>query len=56
MVSNLSLSSDVVGILSMKRKRKVVSIEKKLVDILLYQKNMVLEKRLYMTSFKVRID
>ena len=50
MVSNLSLSSDVVGILSMKRKRKVVSIEKKLVDmkwgnrILLYQKNIVLEK------------
>ena len=65
MASNSSLSSNVSGIPSTKHTTKVVSIERswKYVvhmkwdnRILLYQKNMVLENRLHMTSFKVRID
>ena len=65
MASNSSFSSDVVGIPSTKRKRKIVSFEKSwkyVVDmkwdncILLYQRNMVSKNRLYMTPFKVRID
>ena len=60
--SNSTLGSDVAGIPSMKLKRKVMSIEKKL-EICCrhemgqsYKRNMVSENRLCMTSFKVRID